>query len=169
MEELKKQIDIRLQLGDIDMRLQLGDVFRRYIEKHKMINPLPWGESVDKILALLNTTKCIAATLEECPWGRDNMEFRQKWLDIHKDYQEKSRQLINHWQERALTAEGINEKSSLDGWEVEVDCPDQNAYVGKCGDCGAGKCMDSGKILIPLIEAIAEKREGQLKFKKEKS
>ena len=125
-------------------------------------------------IALLDTEKCIASEVEECPWARDNVEFRQKWLDIHKDYQKKSRQLINHWQTRALTAEGINEKSSLDGLWVEVECPDgyyENGYhfVDALFLTVCPKCKGSGKILIPLIEAIAEKREGQLKFKKEKS
>ena len=43
-------------------------------------------KAINQILALFKTEECIAATINDCPWGKDNVEFRQKWLDIHERY-----------------------------------------------------------------------------------
>ena len=43
-------------------------------------------KAINQILAFFKTEECIAATINDCPWGKDNVEFRQKWLDIHERY-----------------------------------------------------------------------------------
>ena len=83
----------------------------------------------DQILALLE--KCPAMTIEQCPWGKENVEFREIFL------------------------RGINRQ--LEGSKVEEECPtclgSTNAWKSK--KLGGGRvpcpdCQGTGKIRRPV-------------------